>query len=400
MHSTHKRKTRALAVAAVATGLLAGGIITGTSNAVTTAQPANTVTDTIANAAAVEPGKLPAVKGLKFTLGDRSVKLDWKKVAGADDYRVYADYSCDTVPNSASSSQLVKDHLGKTTEWTHQNIKATCVNYAVAAVRDGQQGVLPPFGKRVLVSMPNRDHSAVAQRFFAAAPRSGDRVASTRVAPGKDRGIVLARAYIRNKTRFTDAIGDLRSWTTNPAASAKITVVWNTSTGEVAAYAHKSCPFGAPIPRGTIEFLPCRDALPLAFVSDAASVGDTSKDPRNLISVSRTSSGSLSVGVSAMNSYERNCIGETCIGPGFGRINARLTLSPNKDTFTASLTADKFPAWEILRYPHFVQAAPLGEARIIGFRDQTEIGDLTSGHQSTCTSKGPETLQFTNPMSC
>ncbi|MCX5114718.1 hypothetical protein OOK13_40910 [Streptomyces sp. NBC_00378] len=396
MHSTHKRKNRALALAAVAVGLLAGGIAAGGVS--TTAESTDTATDTIANAAAAEPGKLPAVKGLKFTLGDRSVKLDWKKVAGADDYRVYADYSCDTVPNSASSSQLVKDHLGKTTEWTHQNIKATCVNYAVAAMRDGQQGVLPPFGKRVLVSMPNRDHSAAAQRFFTAAPSSGDRVATTRVAPGKDRGIVLARAYIRNKTLFTDAIGDHRSWTANPAASAKITVAWNTSTGEVAAYAHKSCPVGITAPAGSVETPPCRDALPLAFVSDAASVGDTSKDPRNLISVSRTSSRGLSIGVSAMNSWERTCVGETCVGPGFGRINARLTLSPGKDTFTASLTADKFPAWEFLRYPHFVQGAP--ETRIIGFRDQTEIGDLRSGQQSTCTSKGPETLQFTNPMSC
>ncbi|MGV9700677.1 hypothetical protein ACWDTR_33580 [Streptomyces sp. NPDC003470] len=397
MRSTRTRRTRVLAVVAVASGLLAGGIAAG--GVITVAGPTDTATDTIANAAAGEPGKPSAVKGLKFTLGDRSVKLDWKKVAGADDYRIYAEYSCDNVPHSTSSYQLIKDRLGKTTEWIHQNIKTPCVNYAVAAVRDSQQGVLPSVGKRVVVLMSNRDHSAAEQRFFSAVPRSGDQVARTRVAPGKDRGIVLTRAYIRNKTGFTDAIGDHRSWTADPAASAKITVAWNTGTGEVAAYAHKSCAVGATVPSGSVETL-CRDALPLAFVSDAASVGDPSKDARNLISVSRTGSGGLSVGVSAMNSWERTCVGDTCVGPGFGRINARLTLSPRKDTFTASLTADKFPAWEILRYPHFVQGAPLGEAQIIGFRDQTEIGDLTSGRQSTCTSKGPETLQFTNPMSC
>ncbi|MDT0615350.1 hypothetical protein [Streptomyces lancefieldiae] len=133
---------------------------------------------------------------------------------------------------------------------------------------------------------------------------------------------------------------------------------------------------------------------------DAASVGDKSKDPRNLISVSRTASGGLTVGVSAMNSWDHICVGTVCAGPGLGRINARLTLSPDKDTVTASLSADKFPAWEFLRYPHVVQGAPLGEAWVIGFRDQTSIGDLTSGRQSTCTSRGAESRQFTNPMSC
>ncbi|MBL3670931.1 hypothetical protein JL475_34295 [Streptomyces sp. M2CJ-2] len=396
MRSTRVPRARTMAIATVATGLLAGGI---TAGALTADNSPDTTTDTVANAAATQPGKLPAVKGLKFTLGDRSVKLDWKKVAGADGYRIYAEYSCDNMPISTSSYQLIKDHPGKTTQWTHQNIKRVCVNYAVAAVRNGRQGVLPSIGKRVMISMPNRDHTAAAQQFFTTAPRSGDQVARTRVAPGKDRGIVLARAYIRNKTGFTDAIGDHRSWTAEPAASAKITVAWNTGTGEVAAYAHRSCAVGTAFPSGSVEAL-CRDALPLAFVSDAASVGDASKDARNLISVSGTNSGGLFVGVSAMNSWERTCVGKACVGPGFGRINARLALSPSKDTFAASLTADKFPAWEIVRYPHFVQGAPLGEARIIGFRDQTEIGDLTSGRQSTCTSKGPETLQFTNPMFC
>ncbi|MFD6987699.1 hypothetical protein, partial [Streptomyces sp. NPDC059943] len=370
-------------------------------------------TDTIANAAAGQPknpsqaqgenaangtATLPAVKGLQFTLGERSVKLSWKKVRGADGYRVYADYSCDNTPRSTSTYLLIKKYAGETS-WTHQNIQQTCVNYAVVALRDGVEGARPPLGERVVIGMANRDHNSAARKFFTTAPGSGDQVARTSVDPGQDRGIVLARAYIRNNTAFTDAIGDHRSWTADPTASAKITLAWNTGTGQVAAYAHKSCAIGATVPGGSIETL-CRDALPLAFVNGAAGVGDASTDPRNLISVSRTASGGLSIGVSAMNSWERNCIGKKCVGPGFGRINGSLTLAPHKKTFTASLTADRFPAWEIIRYPHFVQGAPLGEARVIGTRDQTEISDLTSGRQSTCTSKGDETLQFTSPLAC
>lgn len=400
MRSARTRRTRLSAVTAtVVTGLLFGGIAAGggfTTDGSTDSE--NTGTTAISQAAAAKPQKLPAVKGLKFTQGDRSVKLDWRKVTGADDYRVYADYSCDNIPISTSSYQLVKDGLGKTTHWTHRNIDRPCVNYAVAAVRDGRQGVLPAIGKRVMMFMPNRAHTEAAQRFFTAAPRSGDSTALTRVEPGEDRGIVLARAYIRNSTLFDEGIGDHRSWSQHPAASAKITVAWNTATGEVAAYAQKSCG-GLGSPSGQVVETLCRDALPVAFVSDAASVSDASKDRRNLISISRTSTGGLSVGVSAMNSWDNKICGSmACVR--VGRINARLTLSPDKDTFSASLTADRFPAWEILRYPHFVQGAALGEARIIGFRDQTVIFDLFSGRPSTCTSQGRETLQFTNPMSC
>ncbi|MFD5899838.1 hypothetical protein [Streptomyces sp. NPDC060366] len=385
-----RSRVRTLAVATVATGLLAGGITAGTTDILAGDKPA----DTIANAAAPknpsEPTEgLPTVKGLQFTLGERSVKLSWKKVRGADGYVVYADYSCDNVPRSTNSYQLLKKYVGETS-WTHKNIQETCVNYAVVALRDGVEGARPPVGERVVTSMVNRDHTTAARKFFTAAPASGDQVARTSVAPGQDRGIVLARAYIRNKTAFTDAIGDHRSWTPDPTASAKITIAWNTGTGQVAAYIHKSCLAGTKLPNGDTVEAGCFDALPPAFVPNASSVGDASTERRNLISVSRAGSGGLSIGFSAVNS----------ISSTLGRIDGQLTLSPHKDTFRTTLTADKFPAWEIIRYPHLVQGAPLGEARLIGTRDQTEISDLTSGRQSTCTSKGDETREFTNPMAC
>ncbi|MDX3226896.1 hypothetical protein [Streptomyces sp. ME19-01-6] len=173
-------------------------------------------------------------------------------------------------------------------------------------------------------------------------------------------------------------------------ASSKVTIAWNTGTGEVAVYVHKSCVAGTSLPNGGSVQAGCQDAKPVAFVAGAASVGDSSSDARNLISVSRTGSGGLSVGFSAVN----------FIASKLGRINGQLTLSPYEDTFRVTLKADRFPAWEFIRYPHFVQGAPIGEAKVIAIRDQTQIGDLTSGRQSTCTSTGSETLRSENPMSC
>jgi hypothetical protein len=106
------------------------------------------------------------------------------------------------------------------------------------------------------------------------------------------------------------------------------------------------------------------------------------------------------------------------VGPGNGRINARATLEPserkcestwqgrrNCKTFSARLVADKFPAWEFIRYPRYIQFPPLWEGWVIGVRDQTELGDLKSGVQSTCVSVGPEKLDKGGPddfrpMSC
>ncbi|MFE5666041.1 hypothetical protein ACFQ7W_19155 [Streptomyces niveus] len=400
-------RARTLAVATVAAGLLAGGITAGTTDVFTSDKPAETI---VANAAA-EQAKNPsgkggdpdgaelAVKGLKLTLGDRSVKLSWDKVRGADGYRVYADYSCDNSPRSTSTYQRLKKQVDRTS-WTHENIQRTCVNYAVVALHDGAEGPRPLLGERALIFKANRHFAEAAQRFFTSAPAPGDQVARTSVAPGEDRGIVLARAYIRNNSFFNDAIGDHRSWTSKPSASSKITFAWNTGTGQVAAYAQKSCFVGATTQDGPIETA-CLGALPLVFGKHAASAPDDLRsDARNFISVSRNASGGLSFGLGAQNSWGSLCISNSCFGPDFGRINGALTLTPQGKTFAASLTADKFPAWEIIRYPRLIQGAPGDEARVIGTRDQTSISDLRSGQQSTCTSKGEETLEVTNPMAC
>ena len=100
----------------------------------------------------------------------------------------------------------------------------------------------------------------------------------------------------------------------------------------------------------------------------------------------------ITVKVSARNSWKELDL---------GRINATVTLTPSGNTFTAKLVGDKFPAWEILRYPatELFPAKAAGVVRTIGTRDQTSIGDLKAS-ASTCTSTGPDEETATNPMSC
>ncbi|MFJ8746254.1 hypothetical protein ACIRL2_43745 [Embleya sp. NPDC127516] len=346
---------------------------------------------------------LPAVRNLKTKPGNQTVQLSWSKVTGADDYRVYAAAGCDLLGPDKAKYRRVKDNLKTKTTWTHTKVTETCMNYFVVAVRDGREGARPAFGTRATAAQPNRNHDEAVRKYFKSTPSPGDRVARTSVAPGIDRGMVITRAFIRNKDTLSDTIGDHRSWSSLPVVPAKATIAWNTGTGEVAVYVHRSCAVGISRPGGAAETL-CRNALPIAFVADAASVGDASKDERNLFSVSKTADGGLSIGMSAANSWNDKVCVPSEFGPStcfsLGRINARATLTPTGKTFSAKLTGDLFPAWEFVRYPTTAPAAPLGLGLVLGTRDQTQPRDLTSGKSSTCTTPAKETETFPNPMSC
>ena len=106
---------------------------------------------------------------------------------------------------------------------------------------------------------------------------------------------MVARAYIRNADWFTDAIGHHRSWSVAPYASSKVSVAWDTGTGQVSVYVHRSCAVGATAPGGPVQTM-CRDALPISFVADAASIVDGNTEQRNFFTVTRTATG-LSSGV-------------------------------------------------------------------------------------------------------
>jgi GDSL-like Lipase/Acylhydrolase family len=356
--------------------------------------------------AAATVNGLPAVPNLRVstTAGrPHAVTLTWDPVAGADDYFVYAKPGgCDlpTLPAAgAGGYQMVQWALGSRTTWTQEFIIDQCLNYFVVAARFGGEGARPQWAARAWPFLGNLQHYQARQRFFDAPPAAGDQVARMSVAPGPDRGIVLARSFIRNKDLMSDAIGDHRGFRPDAYASSKVTVAWDTGTGQVAVYVHRSCAIGATFPGGPVQTL-CRNALPIAFVANPGAAGDSNTDPRNLVNVARNATGGLTVTIAALNSWERVCVGSTCVGPGFGRVNATATLEPIGATFSARLAGDRYPAWEFIRYAHFVQGAPLGDYRVLGTRDQTILSDLTSGARWTCASPATETTTFTNPMAC
>ncbi|SKB09343.1 SGNH/GDSL hydrolase family protein [Aeromicrobium choanae] len=351
---------------------------------------------------------LPPVTNVKATVDPNkpyAVKLTWDAVSGAKDYSVYAAPGCgDVLPPERSAYTLQKWGLGNTTTWTQEYVFDDCVNYVVLASRNGGEGEWSLVSSaRARPYEGNYLHGVARSRYFDTEPDQvgvvKDQKAETRVAAGEDRGIVVARGYIRGKDAETNSIGDGRQWDSNPYASSKIGVAWDTATGEIGVYAHRSCAVGG-YPLLNIA-AGCRSALPIKFVADASIYKDSDKSRYTYVSVQRQSSGGLRATVSAMNSWEG--FGPSQFEVDFGRINATFVLTPSGATYRATLTGDRFPAWEFYRYAR-TEPAPLGErgvARTIGTRDQTAKGDL-KGSPSTCVSpaaeKGLEAPP--HPMAC
>jgi len=336
---------------------------------------------------------LPEVPNVRTSVDPNrpyTVTVSWDPVAGADDYHVYSAGGCDVVPPSADDFKLQQWGLGSKTSWTQEYVFDVCANYKVAASRYGGESPMPWVPASAVPYQNNYSHQLARNRYFDYPADSGDQKATTSTTAGTDRGIVVVRGFIKNNDAFTDGIGDHRGFDTNPYASAKIGVAYDTKTGEIGVYVHKSCVIGSSWPSPWSEG--CKDARPIEFVADASIYDDSSSSTNNYVSKVWMND-VLVITVSAVNSWSNS----------LGRINAKVYLTPSGGSFSAKLVGDKFPAWEIFRYPRTAQAPEgfFGLTYAIGTRDQTSISDLKSGAMSTCVSQPPEREYYeTNPMSC
>ena len=210
---------------------------------------------------------------------------------------------------------------------------------------------------------------------------------TTNVGTGPDRGVVFVRAFIENTPDIEGmTVSDNRGFSSDPLASSRATVAWDTATGDVSVYVQQSCFWSG-----------CLPAFPISLVADAASIGDSQRDNVNYMTVRRNGNG-LEIGTSAVVSFD---VLLPPTAPPTPRINARISLTPSDDTYVATVIGDKFPSWEILRYPTNVWAgaARIGASLTIGTRTQTNPIALW-GPLSTCTSPAGESAGVPRPMSC
>lgn len=350
----------------------------------------------VAGATGAPLGAVPNVRVTADPDRPYTATVSWSPVPGARDYSVYAAPGCDNLPPAADKFKIQQYGLGTATSWTQSYVLDDCMNYKVVATRWGGEGPMPFAGVRVLPYQNNQYFGFARSRYLDAAPDVGDRKSVVFTAPGRDRGIVVARGFIDNTDAVAEAIGDRRSFSSHPYSSAKIGFAWDTRTGEVGFYTHRSCVLlNGPLPIPGIE-AGCWDALPVVVVENAGLFNDNDYSAKNYVSTWREGDG-LIVTVSVMNAVSGNLV-----VPPFGRINARVRLIPEGDSFRSELVSDKFPSWEIYRYP---RTAPLGgdrpDVRTIGTRGQTNILDLRFGSTSACFSRQPERVGFgDHPMAC
>jgi lysophospholipase L1-like esterase len=347
---------------------------------------------------------LPAVN-FTVTPGKYAATISWTPVAGADDYHIYAGGDCaDPIPGVNDNMQLVQWSLGGKTSFTHTYVMGLCNNYYVVASKNGGEGAKPGFATRVWPIQDNLTYAIANKYHWQDTLPAADAVWRGSVAAGTDRGILMMRGFIANNSSLDALIGDHRQWTASVGQSAKVTIVWNTKTGAVAIQVHQSCLFGN-------NGWQCKNALPIAFVSDAYHTAENSTDYRNLFTLAKTSDGGLSVGVSAVNAWSPTfrtggtavCISTlTAIDPAglpfsnacgdlvnLGRISDQITATPSGGTFSVRLVGDKYPSWEFYRYPVEGTLGSLGIEKTIGTRGQTVVTDLR-GSAVTCTSPSGE----------
>ncbi|QHA10202.1 hypothetical protein GQF42_44405 [Streptomyces broussonetiae] len=225
--------------------------------------------------------------------------------------------------------------------------------------------------------------------------RDGGRQEAANLLPlGGDRGIVVVRGYIATDNNpVNDVIGNHRQWSTDPAAESKVTVAWDTESGRVGVYVEHSC---VHAPGTSLDG--CRDAKPLVRTQHAEVVQDD-QTPQNEYWVVPTSGGGIKVSISAVNSFVDV--------PGYqygdlGRINATFSISPhayddNNKAYTGFdvwTQKDKFPSWEVLRYPRLLDSASAPQAKWQGAVWQTHVSDL-SAPQHTCSRYNPDSSDAT-----
>lgn len=327
-----------------------------------------------------------------------AVTVSWGSVANATDYRVYAasgelniggtTCSPNYVPPE-SAFKLVQWNLADKRSWTQTFVTDGCPLYSVVAYRNGGEGPRSA-PKMAWPYRGNLVYESAKRSYFTGTPGTGDRMASTSVAGGVDHGIVVGRGFIRDANAFYDSIGDHRSFSSVPGASSKVAVAWDTASGEIGVYVHRSCVLGQLYG----EYV-CNNSYPISFVSNAAAYGDSDISKANYVSVSKSGS-DLIVSVSAMNSFESLNPTNT---PAMGRINATFRLTPSGRTYDVTMTSDRFPAWEFIRYERVKQMGD-PNATVLGIRDQTVAEDLKRP-QVTCRSYGESSETSSYPvMSC
>lgn len=252
-----------------------------------------------------------------------------------------------------------------------------------------QEGVTQMFEHGPLRWSPNETANPLIPRAKAklldGKPTPGDLDESATLLPkGADRGIVVVRGYIGDDGNpVNHSIGNHRLWSTEPEVSSKVAFAWDTATGQVGIYVEHSC----------VGDLPCRNAKPLVRTEHAKVVQDD-RTPQNEYWVEPYGDGGMRVDVSAVNSFA-DVPGSSVAD--LGRINATFYVYPhgydgnnrNFTGFDVETVKDKFPSWEVLRYPRLLEKPDSLQALWQGAVWQTSVGDLTAA-QHSCYRTDPD----------
>ncbi|MFG2147237.1 LGFP repeat-containing protein [Streptomyces sp. NPDC048696] len=238
-----------------------------------------------------------------------------------------------------------------------------------------QEGVTQMFEHGPIRWSPNETANPLWDKarawHFEGNPVPGDLKQSAVLMPkGPDRGVVVARGYIADGNLSSEEIGNHRSWSTDPTASSKVSIAWDTATGQVGVYVDQSC----------TKTFGCRNAKPLVRTEHAKVVQDD-KTPQNEYWVEPYGDGGIRIDVSAVNSFVDTPQGSLV---DFGRINATFHIYPhgyddknkNFTGFDIDAAKDKFPAWEVLRYPRLLENSGSPQALWQGAVAQRNLDDL------------------------
>ncbi|MFB6893130.1 RHS repeat-associated core domain-containing protein [Kitasatospora sp. NPDC056327] len=106
---------------------------------------------------------------------------------------------------------------------TMKNAAETTANY-----------VPPAALQRLDETLPSQDfYNSAKAAGWGAKPRKSERATPDKVSPGPNKGIIMARFYIGPKrAAVNQLLGDDRSWSNHPVDSARMTLFWDTATGE------------------------------------------------------------------------------------------------------------------------------------------------------------------------
>lgn len=211
-----------------------------------------------------------------------------------------------------------------------------------------------------------------------------------------DVGIVVARSFIDGNSATNELIGDDRSWSFAPLASARTHLAWDTGRDQVSLLVQESCTAIAGVTA-------CVPALPIQLVADAGGIGDGDGEAINYATVvAGPEPGQLSFDLAVMTSAAAS------LPPP--RVNAEGVLAPaevfpDPDGSTihgpgvVTLTADRYPSWEFRKYPRLVEEGD-PDRLTLGDRAAGRLLDLIGTPQVQCASRGTLAPPYLNLMGC